>query len=281
MDKVKNKRKAGLMLEMGILVVILSALISGLTISYMSLHKTIENNGVMPLGMSIAQDRINDIANKNFYDQYQKAQSNTVVPEIKDSDGKTVLIGDKYNVRTIYANATCKNELCYQITVKVEDPKTNEELYSSSELVTEHQSGRGLPIGTILAYSGDLTHLPYGWEIYSEMNDKFTKGAGKSDFGETGGNSTYVLKPENMPPYEFTFQFDRPMANGARNGRVAVGAQSGAGVVDFHYDGEESRYVQFGNLNLSVHVNEWTDTPFVMEPQFYKVAYIIKTKEIK
>ena len=281
MDKTKIKQKSGLMLETGILIIILSALISGLTTSYMSLHKTIENNGVMPLGMSIAQDRINDIANKNFYEQYNMAQSEKIISEIKDSDGKTILIGDKYNVKTIYGKADCKNELCYEVTVKVEDPKTQKELYSSSELVTEHQSGRGVPIGTVLAYSGDLSHLPYGWELYSNMNDKFTKGAGASDFGEVGGNSTYVLKPENMPPYEFTFQFDRPMANGARNGSYSTGAQSGVGVVDFHYDGEESRYVQFGKLNLSIHVDEWKDTPFVMEPQFYKVAYIVKTKEIK
>lgn len=301
--KIFNKlnKKKGLMLESGILVVILSAFISGLTTSYTNLHRTIENNGVMPLGMSIAQDRINDIANKNFYEQYNYAQSGKVIPEIKDSDGNTVLIGDKYNVKTVYGEASCKSELCYEVTVKVEDPKTGKELYSSSELVTEHQSGRGLPLGTVLAYSGDLSNLPYGWELYDKLNNQFAKGASdESELGQTGGNSTYVLKPENMPTYDFNVDFDTPMIDAATsNMGYNVGNPSGyVGAASFHScpgggdstcDGSHSgcvwkhgyRKIFFQPMSLSVQVNEWKDTPFVMEPQFYKIAYIIKTKEIK
>ena len=301
MKLVKKKNKKGFALMAGVTVVVLSTFISSMTTMYTSLHKTIEKNGVEPLGISIAQDRINDIANKNFYEQYQKAQSNTVVPEIKDSDGNKILVGDKYNVSTKFSNATtCNGELCYTVTIDIKENGSDKIWYTSSEIVTESQSGRGIPIGTVLAYKGDLSKLPYGWEVFHAMDNRFTKGSNFNNIGGLGGTANYVLKPENMPSYSFNVTFDSPMIDASTsNMGYNIGTPEGAvGSTAFHScegggdgtcDGSDGdcvwrqgyRKIYFKPMSLSVNVNEWTDTPFVMEPAFYKVAYIIKTKEVK
>ena len=75
------------------------------------------------------------------------------------------------------------------------------------------------------------------------------------------------------------FQFDRPLANGVYdvNGQ-SFGKQSGAYIVDVDED-VESRWIQFGKISFVANIEEWKGIPFSMEPSFYQVAYIIKTKE--
>ena len=39
-------------------------------------------------------------------------------------------------------------------------------------------------------------------------------------------------------------------------------------------------FIDFGQMNLTINVDEWQNKPFVMEPSYYTVGYIIKTKQI-
>lgn len=290
---IKNNKGFGVLSYSMLALSAITVIISSFTTWYLAIHKNTEKEGIYPTGMAIAQDRINDVLNKSFYDNYKKAQNHETVSHIKDGDGNIIYPGDAYDVETIYDDATsCDNQLCYRATVHVKNKADGKTVASASENILESQSGRGIPIGTVIPYSGDLSKIPYGWEIYNKMDDYFSKGAkGDSDLGETGGQKTFVIKPENMPSYEFTFQFDREMANGAYTPQYhpnSFGAQSGTNWADFHAhsvdiknpNGNSPKFVQFGYLTISVFVNEWKNEPFVMEPSYYKIAYIIKTKEV-
>lgn len=279
----------------------ITVLISSFTAWYLAIHKETEKNGIYPTGMAVAQDRINDILNKNFYDNYQKAQNNETDTHITKDDGSIIYPGDIYDVETSYNDATTcfdgtENQLCYRVTVHVKNKSDGKIIASSNENVFETKSGRGIPIGTVIAYTGDLSKIPYGWELYSDMNGYFSKGTRTNEeLGEHGGQKELILKPEYMPPHEFTFSFDRLMADGAYSplmespylthfGNISEG--SPVGKIDMHscpsygYGCGTDRFVQFGNLDFSVYVNEWKSAPIPSEPEYYTVAYIIKTKEV-
>lgn len=288
-EKLKRRDGFGTLMSTGFMAVIISAIISSASIWYMNLHKNIEHVATNPLAQSVAQDRINDVLNKSFYENYKKAQSGTVSKSLHDGDGNIIYPGDKFDIDTEYSDAkTCDGQLCYRVKVDVKDKDSGEIVYTSNETILESQSGRGTPIGTVLAFNGNLSEIPYGWEPYNKMDGYYSKGAhDENDITETGGQKTFVIKPENMPPYKFTFQFDRFMANGGTwekregGGIYRIGAQSGVVDLNYHYGATGwPLFIDFGQMNLTINVDEWQNKPFVMEPSYYKVGYIIKTKQV-
>ena len=202
MGNIVLKNKKGILNSVFVINIsmVIMLMIASYTMWGLRLQQAVKDEDIVPLGMSLAQDRINDILNKNFYDNYKKAQSKTVLSSIKNSDGQTIYVGDKYNVVTEFHSAgSCHGQLCYQATVRIQEKDTKKELYSATETILESQSGRGVPVGTILPFAGNLSELPYGWEIYKPMNQKYSKGAvNSSDLGKTEVDKILFNYPKRL-----------------------------------------------------------------------------------
>ena len=69
------------------------------------------------------------------------------------------------------------------------------------------------PIGSIVMFSGNASHLPANWNVCDGTNDTpdlrdlFIVGAGKNyALGNTGGENMVILTPDEIPPHTHGYQ---------------------------------------------------------------------------
>lgn len=68
----------------------------------------------------------------------------------------------------------------------------------AAKLETNHQFVRGM----IIAWSGSIASIPYGWRLCEALKDRFILGAGGSyGVGATGGAKEHTLTVEEMPAH--------------------------------------------------------------------------------
>lgn len=128
----------------------------------------------------------------------------------------------------------------------------------AASLERNHQFVRGM----IMAWSGSINQIPYGWQLCSHLADKFILGAGGSyGVGATGGEKEHKLTIEEMPSHYHGANFEAGRGDGLK--------ASGGTAVDRHGDR------QFQNQNA----HEWTKSvggsqPHNNMPPYYALAYI-------
>ena len=125
----------------------------------------------------------------------------------------------------------------------------------ATRLETNHQFVRGM----IIAWSGSIASIPYGWRLCEALKDRFILGAGGSyGVGTTGGKKEHTLTVEEMPSHNHAPGFSAGKGNGLK--------ASGGNAVDRDQ----------GNMSAS----EWTQSaaggnkPHNNMPPYYALAYI-------
>lgn len=125
-------------------------------------------------------------------------------------------------------------------------------------------SSGGVPVGTIVIWSGTAEDIPEGWALCDgqdgrpDLRDKFVLGAGANHaVGETGGSETVTLTVEQMPAHGHVIDF----------GFYSEGAT-------FHT--LDSQGVQAGRTKS---YNTGGSQPHENMPPYYALCYIIKTAE--
>lgn len=93
------------------------------------------------------------------------------------------------------------------------------------------------PLGSIVMFSGDIDHLPAGWNCCDgtngtpDLRDLFIVGAGKSyNPGQTGGLNEVTLEPEQIPPHTHGYQVFNPINDDWESGGDASPGNSTGGV---------------------------------------------------
>lgn len=118
--------------------------------------------------------------------------------------------------------------------------------------------------GMIMAWSGSISSIPYGWRLYTPLADRFILGAGGSySVGSTGGVKEHKLTIEEMPSHYHGPGFSAGKGDGLKaSGGLAVDRAGG----DHRYGGA------FGD-------SEWTKSVGGSKahdnmPPYYVLAYI-------
>ncbi|TXI15762.1 MAG: hypothetical protein E6Q66_01200 [Pedobacter sp.] len=128
----------------------------------------------------------------------------------------------------------------------------------TASLERNHQFVRGM----IMAWSGSISSIPYGWQLCEALKDRFILGAGGSyGVGATGGEKEHTLTVEEMPSHYHGANFEAGRGDGLK--------ASGGTAVDRYGDR------QFQNQNA----HEWTkpvggSRPHNNMPPYYALAYI-------
>ena len=130
----------------------------------------------------------------------------------------------------------------------------------AAKLETNHQFVRGM----IIAWSGSIYSIPYGWRLCAHLADRFILGAGGSyGVGATGGAKEHTLTVEEMPSHNHAPGFSAGKDDGlARRGGLAVDRAGGDG----RYGG-------------AIKDDEWTKSvggnkAHPNMPPYYALAYI-------
>jgi len=151
-------------------------------------------------------------------------------------------------------------ELQTDITTKTSALQTAHDALQirATRLETNHQFVRGM----IIAWSGSIYSIPYGWRLCAHLADRFILGAGGSyGVGATGGAKEHTLTVDEMPSHYHGANFEAGRGDGLK--------ASGGTAVDRHGDR------QFQNQNA----HEWTkpvggSRPHNNMPPYYALAYI-------
>lgn len=80
------------------------------------------------------------------------------------------------------------------------------------------------PIGTILMWSTSAGKIPDGWEIATELQDKFIRGGATA--GNTGGKKSVTLTVDNMPSHNHSATTNVNLTINNSSGDVPVGYRS-------------------------------------------------------
>ncbi len=95
-------------------------------------------------------------------------------------------------------------ELQTDITTKTSALQTAHDALQirATRLETNHQFVRGM----IIAWSGSIASIPYGWRLCEALKDRFILGAGgKKRVGEEGGTEEHTLTVDEMPAHSHGF----------------------------------------------------------------------------
>lgn len=127
-------------------------------------------------------------------------------------------------------------------------------------------SSGGVPVGTIVIWSGTAEDIPEGWALCDgqdgrpDLRDKFVLGAGTAHaVGDTGGEETHTLTVSEMPEHSHAIKSTQNADNNVEGER----AQVPVGKLNYIFKSEKAG----GSL------------PHNNMPPYYALCYIIKTAE--
>ena len=130
----------------------------------------------------------------------------------------------------------------------------------ATRLETNHQFVRGM----IIAWSGSIASIPYGWRLCEALKDRFILGAGgKKRVGEEGGKEEHQLTIEEMPSHYHGSNCNAGRGDGLAN-------RGGLGI---DWAGGDGRY------GGAIKDDEWTKSvggnkAHPNMPPYYALAYI-------
>lgn len=172
----------------------------------------------------------------------------------------------QHNIASAYAKVAEKGG-------EVPSQPTSAKLAAAVASIPAGGSSGGVPVGTIVIWSGTADNIPAGWQLCDgtngtpDLRDKFVLGAGTSHaVGETGGSEEVTLTVEQMPTHSHTLVNSgflsshtttsaKPPSSGAYNSNMMQGAR------DFSLKGSGA------------------SQPHPNMPPYYALCYIIKTAE--
>ena len=151
-------------------------------------------------------------------------------------------------------------ELQTDITTKTSALQTAHDALQirATRLETNHQFVRGM----IIAWSGSIASIPYGWRLCEALKDRFILGAGgRRAIGAAGGKEEHTLTVEEMPSHSHK--------------------QGSEGEDDYFGGGVYTGFRQFGGVGPSFPYYDYQPTSTTggnkahpNMPPFYALAYI-------
>lgn len=170
------------------------------------------------------------------------------------------------------ATVTCKIDYDAYATVKYSDAQDESWYEKARALIQKAINGLDLlPVGTILAYSGDLESIPTGWHI-CDGTDGTPNLVGRFLEGVTTGAGT--LKAAGLPNIKGTFDGN---CNDGQSGKT--GAFYFTGTAFGGADGQGGYYSGLVGFDASKSNNIYGNSSTV-QPASYTVYYIIKQKNV-
>lgn len=157
---------------------------------------------------------------------------------------------------------TAHEALKSHVSDKTSDLKTAHE--SLQYRVAKLEKGQFIR-GMIMAWSGSIYSIPYGWRLCSYLADKFILGAGGTcSIGDTGGKKEHTLTVDEMPAHyhrQGSEDEDCNFGGGKPTGIRHFGAQGYNGFTTNYYD-----YVHTSTVG--------GNKPHPNMPPYYALAYI-------
>lgn len=174
-------------------------------------------------------------------------------------------------VYDIYAGIICQGKEIYFTSFIIQKETGEANQYYEIKIMDEPKkltgsssSNDGLPVGSIIIWSGTADNIPSGWHICDgtdntpDLTDKFVLGAGTThNVGDTGGEETHTLTVEEMPEHNHNMLGWTESNKGYPNTQPTV--QKGG-------DGSETVHTLW----------EGGDQPHNNMPPYYTLCYIMK-----
>ncbi|QCG92093.1 phage tail protein [Azospirillum sp. TSH100] len=125
-----------------------------------------------------------------------------------------------------------------------------------------------LPKNSVIMWYGSADEVPDGWAICDgknltpDMRERFPIGVGANYIPQkTGGSSTIVIKPQNLPPHTHSYsQFTQKRDNWKSGGDASPGDGTG------------------GNIEGQTDNGPGTGQPIETLPPYFAIYFIMKIK---